>query len=256
MERKNYFIVFVFFGILFAGCSDESTSSIRSVEFTSGDLTLHHDTKSSLWVDYQPSNAQQPVYRFKSDNLNVATVSPEGVVTGVHVGTCHIIVSADGCTDTCKVTVVPRSVFFSEPHIEEGYTKARVKTLEQRQLINEFRQELCYAGENPNVSKITYRFQDNLLYEVIVELVCTDCLDEVSVFLTERHHYIEVSENNSMIFQSDLVFKSNIVHVEFIMNESRLGGGWNSLGEWYVFKTDKDFAKAGIVYYFNKMFGY
>ncbi|MDR1864836.1 MAG: Ig-like domain-containing protein [Bacteroidales bacterium] len=260
MKRTRNITVLFPLLVLLAGCGDKP-SPIWSVELSHPSLTLYRDQALSLWVNCQPPDAQPPAFRFDSDNLNVATVTPDGLVTGVHVGTCRITVTGGGYSDTCTVTVAPQSPFaFTEPHIQPGYTKAQVRALEERPLIRESRTELIYAGENSKVAKITYLFQNNLLSSVIVELACTDCMEDVKTFLTERHLYLETNYNSNMVFQTDITaspdnsaYRNNKVYVELVT-----GSRWYSAGSWLLQKqhNGEQVAASGMGYFFNIVFGY
>lgn len=70
--------------------------------------TIEKEKTETLTPNIQPSNATNKSVTWKSDNTAVATVSDDGVVTGVNVGTANITVTTSdgGYEATCAVTVV------------------------------------------------------------------------------------------------------------------------------------------------------
>jgi len=70
---------------------------------------IHHDTVT-LTTNVAPPDATYPDVTWKSDRPEIASVDAHGVVTAEDVGITDIIVTADGVTETCVVTVEPKRV--------------------------------------------------------------------------------------------------------------------------------------------------
>ncbi len=104
---------------------------VTSITLSKEELTLEKTFTAQLTATVLPEDADDRSVVWSSGNTAVATVSQEGLVTAVGVGTADIIVKAnDGSevTATCKVTVTPKlvtsiSLGNEELTIERTYTK-------------------------------------------------------------------------------------------------------------------------------------
>lgn len=98
---------------------DESAKS-TAVEFTTGSIavnsiTLNASTKSiakgstfQLTVTFDPTNATDKTIAWTSSETTIASVSSNGLVTGLKSGTATITAkTTNGKTATCAITVTP-----------------------------------------------------------------------------------------------------------------------------------------------------
>ena len=74
-------------------------------------MNLKPQQEKSLAVTLTPENATQTAIEWTSSDESVATVSEQGVVTGVGEGTTFIAAQIDGKVAVCEVTVGNGSVF-------------------------------------------------------------------------------------------------------------------------------------------------
>ena len=81
----------------------EATGVILSAD----NMSLFVGQTEKLTVTVQPDNATDKTVTWRSDNEAVATVSSDGTVTAVSVGTANITATCGKATTTCKVTVNP-----------------------------------------------------------------------------------------------------------------------------------------------------
>ena len=80
----------------------------NTISLNSAKISLSIDETKSLTITVSPSNASKSNIQWSSNNPNVATVSNEGLITAVAVGTATITATtANGKTATCMVTVSP-----------------------------------------------------------------------------------------------------------------------------------------------------
>ena len=82
----------------------------------SKEMSLLHSLSKQIEVNIAPELADNKTLKWTSDNENIATVTQEGVVKGVNVGTTNITATAmdgSGVSATCKVTVNPVTINLS-----------------------------------------------------------------------------------------------------------------------------------------------
>ncbi|MDD2648101.1 MAG: Ig-like domain-containing protein [Eubacteriales bacterium] len=92
------------------GVSSSCTVVVSPITLTKATIASSKSVKlgktASLKVTFKPSNASDKSVTWTSSNESVATVSASGVVTGIAKGTAVItMTTANGITDTCKITV-------------------------------------------------------------------------------------------------------------------------------------------------------
>ena len=96
----------------------EATGVILSAD----NMSLLVGQTEKLTVTVKPDNTTDKTITWKSDNEAVATVSSDGTVTAVSVGTANIMATCGQATATCKVTVNPiliESITISPEFISE-----------------------------------------------------------------------------------------------------------------------------------------
>ena len=92
---------------------------VSSVALSSSERTLAQNDNIALSATVLPNNATYPEVTWSSDNESVATVDQNGRVTAKSPGTATITATADGVSDTCKVTVVPAGIQSSKYIIDK-----------------------------------------------------------------------------------------------------------------------------------------
>ena len=91
--------------------------AVTGVSLNESSLNMYMGDTETLVATIAPSNATNKAVTWASDKTSVATVSSDGVVTAVGVGTCKITVTTDdgSKTATCDVAVTPRPINLSAP---------------------------------------------------------------------------------------------------------------------------------------------
>ena len=110
---------------------------VTSIELSKEELTLEKTFTAQLTATVLPEDADDRSVTWSSGNTEVATVSQEGVVTAVGIGTADITVKANDGSEvlaTCKLTVTPKlvtaiSLSNEELTIEKTYTKQLTATV-------------------------------------------------------------------------------------------------------------------------------
>lgn len=80
-----------------------------SVKVSESKITIEVDDTAGLNATIEPTDATTSHVKWYSLNEDVATVTPDGIVTGVSVGGASIIAQCDGITATVKVVVKKKS---------------------------------------------------------------------------------------------------------------------------------------------------
>lgn len=94
----------------FVSTCEVTVDYVEAEEITLSPKSFNIDVNASKQLSwtFTPENTTDKTVVFFSDNENIATVSDEGLVTGINPGTTTItIMCSDGPIDTCTVTVNP-----------------------------------------------------------------------------------------------------------------------------------------------------
>ena len=109
MKRLLYFIVLVTIAISSVLSCQQEPEEIRvsSISLTKSTLELTVGDQASLDATISPDNATNKKIRWSSSKESVATVTPEGIVEAVSVGTAFITATseASGVNAKCEITV-------------------------------------------------------------------------------------------------------------------------------------------------------
>ncbi len=91
-------------------------TSVQSVKLSASELSVEKGKTAKLSANIYPVTALDRSVTWSSDNSDVATVSPEGIVTGISAGSTYLRVRTnDGYRPaSCKVTV------FEQPEASQG----------------------------------------------------------------------------------------------------------------------------------------
>ena len=88
--------------------------TVESISLNEQSLTLSIGSQSKLIATISPLNATDIDLVWETDNSEIATVSNEGVVTAIGVGTCRIIVSSQGnpiISTHCEINVYQEAIY-------------------------------------------------------------------------------------------------------------------------------------------------
>ncbi len=88
-----------------ATCEISVKVSVDKVTLNRTAKTVNQGKSFTLSAEVSPANATYSAVTWKSGNINVATVSQNGVVKAIDAGTTIIIATADGVSATCTVKV-------------------------------------------------------------------------------------------------------------------------------------------------------
>ena len=109
MKAKMMYMFGLLAAFTLTACSDnESEPSIVTVESISISplsISLERDKTYQLQAEVTPKEATEKKVSWSSSDTQVATVSENGLVTGVNRGTATVTATAGGKSATCQVTV-------------------------------------------------------------------------------------------------------------------------------------------------------
>ena len=109
MKAKMMYMFALLAAFTLTACSDyESEPSIVTVESISISplsISLERDKTYQLQAEVTPKEATEKKVSWSSSDTQVATVSENGLVTGVNRGTATVTATAGGKSATCQVTV-------------------------------------------------------------------------------------------------------------------------------------------------------
>ncbi len=78
-----------------------------NIEIVSGNISLTIGSSSELKAKVSPDNTTHPEVEWVSSDSNIASVSVDGTVVGVNIGTAIITAKCGNVSATCTVTVIP-----------------------------------------------------------------------------------------------------------------------------------------------------
>ena len=108
-----------------AGCELTVTATaipVTSLSLNRANMALSIGDVDTLTAAVLPVDATYKTVSWSSDNESVATITDDGVVTGVSMGACTLTAKVDGCQVTCPVVVGPipiTSSFFPDERFRE-----------------------------------------------------------------------------------------------------------------------------------------
>lgn len=87
--------------------TDAATVKVTGISISESSISLAEGSSKQLIASIQPSNATVKRVSWSSDNVSIATVTQDGVVSAIKVGTANITVKTEdgNFTDTCNVNV-------------------------------------------------------------------------------------------------------------------------------------------------------
>ena len=119
MKTYKFFACALAVAAVFTGCNkgDEPDNpegvQPTAITLSQAELTVEEGQTANLAVAFTPSDATGTLTWASSDDA-VATVTQEGIVTGVAEGTATIVVTCGSLTDQCEVSVTPASTIDTE----------------------------------------------------------------------------------------------------------------------------------------------
>ena len=125
--------VAAFHGNVYATCRfivKESDVAVTSVTLNKTSATLTEGESMQLTASVNPPDATDNSVRWSSSNIEVATVSSEGLVTAVSSGSAKITATAGGKSADCTITVVAANIEANSITLDKTSLELAVGTAE------------------------------------------------------------------------------------------------------------------------------
>ena len=106
---------------------------VISVTVEKSSLELIEGDKKQINAQVYPEDATNNIVLWKSTSPSIATVDKDGTIEAVSKGNTYIVASADNITDTCFVTVFPKTIPVES--ISLDITEMSLKESESKQLV-------------------------------------------------------------------------------------------------------------------------
>ena len=162
--------------------------------------SLHYDQTLQFSIRKGGNPFPASNFNWKVADENIAGINKEGLLTAKTIGETHITATNGAETLKVAVAVVPYHTFIKAPVLGFGNSKAHIKNLESRKLISETKDFLIYEGENDDVKRVTYFFDEDALHTVAVSTPAA-VKTKLEVYARERYSYISQNDNG-MYFSS------------------------------------------------------
>lgn len=189
IQSFNHLLVIFVSIVLFAACGEE-------VEYAVNNSTVTMNVKDSVALSLSPA---QSSWVFTTGDDDIATVSPSGIVKGMHMGKTIISVrnTLSGFSAQVNVTINSKNSLYREPCPTFNVDPLFVKKYEWRKLLSEGTMStvvhvgeqasiityLRYEADNTSHDQVVYFFDDHFKYfqsEVVV----------VDLYLTKLNGYL------------------------------------------------------------------
>jgi hypothetical protein len=192
---KNCTIILTVFAlILFFQCSKDETK--KTITIDQKNVAMFSGETTQLGLIFSTEDLKGKTYQWTTSDINVATVSASGLVTGVRIGETFVTASTsdESLVDSAKITIQPKYNLYLEPYLAFGASAAIVKANETRVLLSE-ESGLAYLGENDNVVAVLYLFDNDALTGAGVLLeTTTDVTSNLMDFLLERYEALTFAD--------------------------------------------------------------
>lgn len=181
-------LFFAVLSVIAFSCEDDAY-----VKFEKKKYSLHYDESLQLKIISSEKNLNLFVYNVETPN--VVSVSDDGIVSGLFVGSTNVIVSNGDLSAKCEVTVEPYEKLFTVAilPIMGNLKKEAVRQFELRNLIAEEENSLTFAplDNDLGIDSLKYVFEDDVLTTLYAYLKEDVTAGRAELYLKERYAYNE-----------------------------------------------------------------
>lgn len=165
-------------GLITATCSiTVNAIPATSIELSDNNITLRATQSQQLTATVMPENATDKTITWTSDNESIATVSLDGTVTAIAVGSATITATCGDISSTCTVTVSPTPA--EEVVISMVATTMRAGQIQQLTAAvpdNTTDKTIIWSSDNPQIADVS---SEGLItaYAVGTAIITASCGD-------------------------------------------------------------------------------
>ena len=146
--------------------------AVDKITINKSSLTLKKGASEKLSATISPSDANNKEVTWTSDNENVATVSSDGTVTAVYMGTAKITVTTEdgGHTASCAVTVEKADPQYTPPENLVAYCGDKLSDVHLPDGFEWNDEELSVGNAGVKTFTATYTPEDTSDYNIISDI--------------------------------------------------------------------------------------
>lgn len=189
--KKNLPVLLILSLLVVLSCKKEYNEEKIKLNYSS--YTLTADETVQLTITEGNSNE----IRWSSENEFVASVSENGLVTGLHVGST-VIRAEEGY---CEIIVTPKYSYYQEPSTAWGTSIENIISiygLPNNKIVDNNVASIYYANDNFYSPLTGYFFILNKL-EISTVLFPVEQIEKLAEFLNERYQLVYVSDDPDML---------------------------------------------------------
>ena len=155
-----------------ASCRVTVNVAVSKVTLNKSSIALERGSTEKLSATISPSDATNKEVTWTSDNENVATVSSDGIVTAVYMGTAKITVTTEdgGHTASCAVTVEKADPQYTPPENLVAYCGDKLSDVHLPDGFKWNDASLSVGKVGVNAFKATYTPEDTSDYNIISDI--------------------------------------------------------------------------------------
>lgn len=182
---KNQILLIALILLTITSCKKDDPGP--SYSFDKSDLVLFRNGTTQLKV----TGATTEVFKYTSNNDNIASVSSTGLITGNRVGKTIIRVAYNNYKDSCNVSIMPLYNTFVEPITEFGISKSYLKSKEKRILYTESATIAIYKGSREE-KYVSYFFENDKLTSSAA-ILSSSYSSAIGSYMAERYVIVSLS---------------------------------------------------------------
>ncbi|MCL2063711.1 MAG: Ig-like domain-containing protein [Candidatus Cloacimonetes bacterium] len=155
-------VICVIMTMIITSCENNTTkiNPVTGITLNTNVINLTEGTSHTLTASITPEDATNKGISWVSNNESIATVSSDGIITAIAIGTATIIVSTTdgGFVDTCQVTVNPTNVSVTGVDLNKSSTSILIGNTETLSAIvspsNATNQNVTWSSSDTTVATV------------------------------------------------------------------------------------------------------
>ena len=207
MKKSPRIFVFLSLPFLLCGCVDTSSSttnsssniiSVTSVSLNANTISLYVGETFNFVTTILPDNASDKSFTYKVDDLTIASIDNNGLLTSLSKGETTLTVTSNdnSLTDTCSVTVLEKDDTKPVVNVTSVSLNENSKTLETGAT---FKLEATVLPSNASDKSVTWSSSDSSIVGVNEGLVTANKVGSATISVTTVDGNYKASCNFTII---------------------------------------------------------